>query len=78
VFGPGTPGSCPKERRRSEGVLDPLAEIIGVTLRGQAEPQVPQEQVPVPAVREVVPSAVVTSPGQVAPRRLGRPRRRRR
>jgi hypothetical protein len=78
VFGAGTPGSRSEERRRAEGVLDPLAEIIGATPRGQAEPHVPQEQVPVPAVREVGPSTVVTSPGQAAPRRLGRPRRKRR
>jgi hypothetical protein len=32
-----------------------LAEIIGVTPGGQTEPHVPQEQVPVPAVREVGP-----------------------
>jgi hypothetical protein len=66
VFGVGTLGSRSKERRRAEGVLDPLAEIIGVTLGDQADPHAPREQVPVPAVREVVPSAVVTSPGQAA------------
>jgi hypothetical protein len=66
VFGAGTPGSRSEERRRAEGVLDPLAEIIGVTPGGQVDPNAPREQVPVPAVREVVPSAVVTSPGQVA------------
>jgi hypothetical protein len=44
-----------------------LTEIIGVTPGGQAEPRVPQEQVPVPAVREVCPPAVATSPGQAAP-----------
>jgi hypothetical protein len=67
VFGAGTPGSQSEERRRAEGVLDPLAEIIGVTPGGQAEPHAPREQVLVPAVREVVPPAVVTSPGQAAP-----------
>jgi hypothetical protein len=67
TFGSGMPGSRSEERRRAEGVLDPLAEIIGVTPGGQTEPHVPQEQVPVPAVREVGPSAVVTSPGQAAP-----------
>ena len=67
VPGAGTPRSRSEERRQAEGVLDPLAEIIGVTPGGQAEPHVPQEQVPVPAVREVGPSAVVTSPGQAAP-----------
>jgi hypothetical protein len=38
-----------------------------VTPGGQADPHAPREQVPVPAVREVVPSAVMTSPGQAAP-----------
>jgi hypothetical protein len=66
-FGAGMPGSRSEERRRAEGVLDPLAEIIGVTPGGQAKPHVPQEQVPMPTVREVGPSAVVTSPGQAAP-----------
>jgi hypothetical protein len=50
TFGAGTPGPRSEERRRAEGVPDPLAEIIGVTLGGQAEPHVPQEQVPVSAV----------------------------
>jgi hypothetical protein len=67
AFGAGTPGSRSEERRRAEGVLDPLAEIIGATPRGQAEPHVPQEKVPMPAVREVGPSSVVTLPGQAAP-----------
>jgi hypothetical protein len=77
VFGAGTPGSRSEERRRAEGVLDPLAEIIGVTPGGQADPHAPREQVPMLVVREVVPSAVMTSPGQAASRRLERPRRRR-
>jgi hypothetical protein len=41
TFVAGTPGSQFEERRRAEGVLDPLAEIIGVTLGGRAEPHVP-------------------------------------
>jgi hypothetical protein len=49
AFGVGTPGSRPEERRRAEGVLDPLGEIIGATLGGQVEPHAPQEQVPVQA-----------------------------
>jgi hypothetical protein len=60
-------GSRSEERRRAEGVLDPLAEIIGAPAGGQADPCVPREQVPVAAMREVVPSTVVTSPGQAAP-----------
>jgi hypothetical protein len=67
VFGAGTPRSRSEERRQAEGVLDPLAEIIGVTPGGQAEPHAPQEQVPVPAVQEAGLSAVGTMPGQVAP-----------
>jgi hypothetical protein len=67
LFGAGMPGSWSEERRRAEGVLDPLVEIIGLIPGGQAEPHAPQEQVPVPAVREVGPSAVVTLPGQAAP-----------
>jgi hypothetical protein len=67
TFGAGTPGSRSEERRRAEGVLDPLAKIIGVTPEGQAKPHVPQEQAPVPAGREVGLSAVVASPGQAAP-----------
>jgi hypothetical protein len=46
VFGAGTPGSRSEERRRAEGVLDPLAEIIGVTPEGQADPHPSREQVP--------------------------------
>jgi hypothetical protein len=67
VFGVRTSGSRSEERRRAEGVLDSLAEIIGVTPGGQAEPHVPQEQAPAPIVQEVGPSAVVTMPGQVTP-----------
>jgi hypothetical protein len=67
ALGAGMPESLSEEQRRAKGVLDPLAEIIGVTLGGQAEPHVPQEQVPMPAVWEAGPSAVVTSSGQVAP-----------
>jgi hypothetical protein len=67
TFGVGTPRSRSEERRRAEGVLDPLAEIIGVAPGGQAEPHVPQEQAPMPAVQEVGSSTVVASPGQAAP-----------
>jgi hypothetical protein len=42
----GTPRSQSEERRQAEGVLDPLAETIVVTPGGQADPPVPQEQVP--------------------------------
>jgi hypothetical protein len=66
-LGPGRRGPCLRSGGGPTGVLDPLAEIIGATPRGQAEPHPPQEQVPVPAVREVGPLAVVTSPRQAAP-----------
>jgi hypothetical protein len=38
-----------------------------VTPGGQADPPVPQEQVPALAAQEAGPSAVVTTPRQVAP-----------
>jgi hypothetical protein len=40
-----------------------MAEVIGVTPGGQADPPVPQEQAPVPTVQEVGPSSVVSMPG---------------
>jgi hypothetical protein len=67
VPGTGTPRSQSEERRQAEGVLDPLAEIIGVTPGSQADPPIPQEQAPVPAVQEVGPPAVVSTPGRAAP-----------
>jgi hypothetical protein len=36
-----TPRSRSEERRQAEGVLDPLAEMIGVTPGGQAKPHAP-------------------------------------
>jgi hypothetical protein len=63
----GTPRSQSEERRQVEGVLDPLAETVVVTPGGQADPPVPQEQVPVLAAQEAGPSVVVTTPGQAAP-----------
>jgi hypothetical protein len=62
VPGAGTPRSRSEERRQAEGVLDPLAEVIGVTPGSQADLPVPQEQALVPAVQEVGPPAVVTTP----------------
>jgi hypothetical protein len=78
TFGARTLGPRSEEQRRAEGVLDPLAEIIGVTPGGQAEPHVPQEQVPMPSVHEVGPLAVVSCLGGPPPQRLGRPRWKRR
>jgi hypothetical protein len=65
--GAGTPRSQSEERRQAEGVLDPLAETIVVTLRGQTDPPTPQEQVPALAAQEVGLSAAVMMPGQAAP-----------
>jgi hypothetical protein len=67
VPGAGTPRSRSEERRQAEGVLDPLAEIIGATPGGQADPPVPQEQVPAPSIQEAGPSAVVMTPRRAAP-----------
>jgi hypothetical protein len=67
VPGAGTPRSRSEERRQAEEVLDPLAEIIGVTPGGQAEPHAPQGQAPAQAAQEAGPSAVVTTPGRAAP-----------
>jgi hypothetical protein len=44
-----------------------LAEVVEVTSGSHADPPVPQEQLPVPAVQEVDPRAVVTTPGQAVP-----------
>jgi hypothetical protein len=67
VSGAGTSRSRSEERGQAEGVLDPLVEVVEVTLGSQADPPVPQEQSPVPAVQEVDPWAVVTAPGQAFP-----------
>jgi hypothetical protein len=63
----GTSRSGSEERGQAEGVLDPLAEVVEVTPRSQADPPVPQEQSPMPAVQEVDPRAVVTAPGRTVP-----------
>jgi hypothetical protein len=63
----GTSRSRFEERGQAEGVLDPLAEVVEVTPGSQADPPVPQEQLPMPAVQEVDPRAVVTAPGQAVP-----------
>jgi hypothetical protein len=67
VSGAETSGSRSEEQGQAEGVLDPLAEVVEVTLGSQADPLVPQEQSPAPAVLEVDPRAVVTSHGQAVP-----------
>jgi hypothetical protein len=43
VSGAGTSRSQSEERGQAEGVLDPLAEVVEVTPRSQADPPVPQE-----------------------------------
>jgi hypothetical protein len=67
VSGAGTSRSQSEERGQAEGVLDPLAEVVEVTPGSQANPPVPQEQSPMPAVQEVDPRAVVMAPGQAIP-----------
>jgi hypothetical protein len=62
-----TSGSRSEEQGQAEGVLDPLAEVVEVTPRSQADPPVPQEQSPVLATQEVGPQVVVTAPGQIVP-----------
>jgi hypothetical protein len=65
--GAGTSRSRSEERGQAEGVLDPLAKVVEVTPGSQADPPVPQEQAPAPAVQKVDPRAVVTTPGQAIP-----------
>jgi hypothetical protein len=67
VSGARTSRSRSRSDPLAEGVLDPLAEVVEVTPGSQADPPVPQEQLPVPAVQEVDPRAVVTAPGQAVP-----------
>jgi hypothetical protein len=65
--GAGPSRSRSEERGQAEGVLDPLAEVVEVTPRSQADPPVPQEKSPVPAIQEVDPQTVVTAPGRTVP-----------
>jgi hypothetical protein len=67
AFGPETLRSRSEERGQVGGVLDPLAKVVEVTLGGQADPPVPQEQSPVSAVQEVDPRVIVTVPGRAVP-----------
>jgi hypothetical protein len=68
VFGAGTSGSQSEERGQTEGVLDPSAEVVEVTLRSQAELPVPREPLPVPTAQEGDPRVVMAAPGQSVPR----------
>jgi hypothetical protein len=63
-----TSGSRSEERGRTEGVLDPSAEVVEVTMGSQAEPPVPREPFPVPTAQEGNPRVVVAAPGQSVPR----------
>jgi hypothetical protein len=67
VSGARTSGSQSEERGQAEGVLDPLAKVVEVTPRSQAEPPVPQELLPVPTAQEGDPRVVVAAPGQSVP-----------
>jgi hypothetical protein len=56
VPGVGTPRSRSEERRQTEGVLDPLAEVIGVTPGSQADPPLsPKRKHPCRLYRRLVP-----------------------
>jgi hypothetical protein len=68
VSGAGTSGSRSEERERTEGVLDPSAEVVEVTPGSQAKLPVPREPLPVPTVQEGDPRVVVAAPGQSIPR----------
>jgi hypothetical protein len=71
VFGVGTPGSRSEERRRAEGVLDPLAEIIGVTPGGQSEAEATSK----PAAGQPSAASAETGVREVSPQaRLALPR----
>jgi hypothetical protein len=63
--GAGTPRTQSEERRQAEGVLDPLAEVTGVTPGSKADLPALLEQVPAPAAQKVGPLAT-TTPRQAA------------
>jgi hypothetical protein len=44
-----------------------LAEVVEVTSGSQADPPVPHEQSPMPAVQKVDPQAIVTAPRRTIP-----------
>jgi hypothetical protein len=67
LSGARTSGSRSEEQGQAEGVLDPLAEVVEVTPRSQADPPVPQEPLPMPAAQEVDPQVIVTAPGRTVP-----------
>jgi hypothetical protein len=63
VSGAGTSGSQSEERGQTKGVLDPLAEVVEVTLGSQDELPVPREPSPVPTAQEGDPRVVVAASG---------------
>jgi hypothetical protein len=74
TFGAGTPGSRSEERRRAEGVLDPLAEIIGVTPGVRPNRMSPKSKRLCWPYGRLVPRPSWRRLGRPPPRRLGRPR----
>jgi hypothetical protein len=62
-----TSGSQSEEQGQAEGVLDPLAEVVEVTLGSRADLPISQERSLVPAVQKVDPRAVMTAHGQAVP-----------
>jgi hypothetical protein len=76
VSGAGTSGSRSEERGQTEGVLDPSAGEVEVTLGSQAELPVPREPSPVPAAQEGDPQVVVAAPGQSVSRASRAPKAR--
>jgi hypothetical protein len=68
VSGAGTSGFLSEERGQTEGVLDPSAEVVEVTLGSQAELPVPREPSPVPTAQEGDPRVVVAASEQSVPR----------
>jgi hypothetical protein len=68
VSGAGTSGSRSEEQGQAEGVLDPLAEVVEVTLGSQADPPVPQELLPVPTAQEADPLVPRTPDARMVPK----------
>jgi hypothetical protein len=63
LSGAETSGSRSEERGQAKGLLDPLAEVVEVTLGSQAEPPVSQDPLPVPVAQEGDPRVVVAALG---------------
>jgi hypothetical protein len=63
----GASGPRSEEQGQAEGVLDPLVEVVEVTLGSQADPPVPEEPLPVSAAQEADPQVVVSALGWTVP-----------